>query len=292
MHLDELMRGLDGLDHWERLAWLLELDTTLGPEKGEALLEAMSQGDTQLRRLALHLAWRRRALTCMWRAIADPSLSVRHFAAKLVARYAEAIPGELLEQIDTASLATLLRELRRRGRANQAEGLVQGLVERERLAEAAALLPVCSPGWIAQRLDVVAWPESVWLRLARYRTDLVVARIDALFEEGGERQDLVWRRFEPPVWGVLARERPRRLMAWVEYHADADSLPTHLWPRWRSSLGSAIRPRWFSVNASRPYCSRIPTPGRSASSCESRRQATRSSPASASRCRRGHPRNG
>lgn len=228
MNVDKLMRGLDRLDHHERLASLIEQGRALSSAEANAWIEALAGGDVQRRRLALHLAHLRRELAPAWAAVDDPSLSVRSFAAKLIGRYADTIASELLDRLDAASLATLLRELCRRGRASVAEGLVEGLLARERVAEAAVLLPVCRPAWIVEHLDRAAWPELVWLRLARYRPELVIDRITAMFAASPDRPDLVWRRFGYPVWARLARERPQAVMAWLDRHADAESLPNEL----------------------------------------------------------------
>lgn len=248
MHVDKLMRELDRLDHHERVALLIERTSKLAAPELDALCDALGRGDVAQRLLALHVVRRRRDLAFAWRMLDDASLAVRGFAARLIGRHAAEIPEDTLDRLDTASLALLMREVCRRPLAPDAElpariaeQLVSGLLARERLAEAAVLLPRCRPAWIAERLDSVAWPDVVWMRLARYRSTLMVERIAAMFER--ERPDLVWRRFTAGFWRRLAREQPRVLIAWIDHHADAGTLPAEL----GAALGVLLRvdPSWM-----------------------------------------------
>jgi hypothetical protein len=238
MTVDKLIRRLDRLDHHERLAALIEHGRGLSAPEAEALSRALFEGDVHRRQLGLQLAQMRRFTALAWQALDDRSLSVRSLGAKLVGRDAAEIPAEVLDRLDAATLSVLLAEVARGGRAEIAEVLVEGLIARERLAEAAYLLPVCRVETIAARLDAVAWPETLWIRLAKYRPRLLIARIDRLFAAELDRPDLVWRRFDTIVWARLARCEPASVAGWIDRHADAESLPT--------SLLAALRPlvRW------------------------------------------------
>jgi hypothetical protein len=228
MKTEKLMRTLDGLDHRERLAALIEHGRTLTPAESETLIDELSRGDTQRRRLALYLAQQRRSLAPLWRALNDPALSVRCLAARQLGRYAETIAESVIDSLDTTSLAVLLREMCRRGRAAQAESLCEALVGRERLREAAPLLSLGRPEWIATQLTRAAWPDAVWSRLAQRCPELVIARINELLSASSERPDLVWRHFGVEVWGQLAKLRPAALATLVDRHADKDTLPLPL----------------------------------------------------------------
>ena len=223
MSAHDLVRQLDRLDHRERLAMLIDHGRTLAPAEAETLARALMQGDVYRRRLALQLAQLCDALPLIEQALDDSSLSVRCFAAKLIGRAATEIPASVIDRLDAVSLAVLLRELVRRRRGPIAEALIEGLLARGRVREAASLLTVCSEQAIASWLETVAWPDGVWLRLAEHRPRLLIARIEALF--GGERPDLVWRRFDANVWAKLARREPAVVAGWIDRHADAESLP-------------------------------------------------------------------
>ncbi len=228
MSVDKLVRRLDRLDHHERLLGLFEHARQLSPDDANALARALFEGDVHRRMLALQLAQLRRDTALAWQAIDDRSISVRGSAAKLLGRHAEAIPVELLDRLDAASLSVLFAQVVKQGRAEIAEVLVEGLIARERLAEAAYLLPVCKVEHIAAKLDAVAWPERIWVRLAKVQPTLLNPRIEGLFAANPGRADLVWRRFEPSVWARLAQREPAQVAAWLDRHADADSLPPNL----------------------------------------------------------------
>lgn len=222
----ELVDQLDQLDHRERLAALIDHGRTLTPADAETLARALMQGDVHRRRLGLQLAQLRGDLPLIWQALADSSLSVRGLAAKLIGRTAETIPASVLDQLDALSLSVLLRELVRRRRATIAEGLIEGLLARARVWEAASLLMVCRVEVIARWLAAAPWPEGVWLRLAKHRPGLLIVRIEALFE--GDRADLVWRRFDASVWAKLAEHEPELVAGFIDRHAEAESLPVNL----------------------------------------------------------------
>ncbi len=229
VNVDKLVSRLDRLDHRERVVELIAHGRSLTDAEAEALGQALAAGDVHRRLLALQLAQvRAGSIERIWQALDDRSVAVRSSAAKLVGRLAETIPVELLDRLDGASLAVLLRQLVRKGRAALAEVLVAGLIARERLAEASVLMPVCRVEAIAGWLAGVAWPETIWIRMAKLRAPLLVARIDELFAANPERPDLVWRRFEASVWARLAQRDPAAVAGWIDRHADAESLPASL----------------------------------------------------------------
>jgi hypothetical protein len=238
---DNLVRELDRLDHRERLAALIQHGRGLAADEVSALCRALMQGDVHRRRLALQLAQLRGELAVIERALDDSSLSVRSLAAKLFGREAPAIPASVVDRLDAVSLKVLLRELVRRRRTAIAEGLIEGLLARERLGEAASLLSVCESSSIAKWLDAAAWPDAIWLRLAKHRPALLVARIEVLFGSG--RVDLVWRRFDASVWAQLAQREPATVAGWIDRHAEAEALPNNL----QSALRHLVRwsPAWM-----------------------------------------------
>jgi hypothetical protein len=238
MVVEKFVQRLDRLDHRERLAELFAEGRRLSAADAEALSRALFAGDVHRRLLALEVSQVVQGSSLPWQALDDRSVVVRSRAAKLVGRDAEAIAVELLDRLDAVSLSVLFRQLVLGGRAAIAEVLVAGLIARERLAEAARLLSVCRNEAIAGWLDGVAWPETIWIRLAKHRTAMMIARIDALFAAHPERPDLVWGRFEASVWGVLAKRDPAAVSGWIDRWADAESLP--------SSLSLALRhlARW------------------------------------------------
>lgn len=228
MSVDTLMRRLDRLDHTERQAEMVAHVRGLPPAEAEDLGRALGQGDAHRRSLGLLVAQLRDDLEPAWAALEDPSLSVRRLAARAVGRRADSISASLLDRLDPVTLGVIVRHVVRDGRSKIAEALVDILCQRDRLAEAACLLPACSPEVIAARLDKVAWPDALWVRLAKHQPTLMVQHIERAFEEAAERHDLVWRRFESGVWVCLAEHEPAAVADWIDRFADPDALPLHL----------------------------------------------------------------
>jgi hypothetical protein len=224
MQIDKLMRRLDRLDHHERLVELTEHLRKLSDADAQALGSSLARGDVHQRWLALHVAGFRRDADAALAALDDPSLSVRRHAAQLTGRLAATLPGDLLDRVDAESLGRLAGEVLRRGRHELAQTLCEGLCARERLAEAAQLLPACPIEWIAERLDRIAWPDAAWLRLAKHRPDLLCARIDRQFGEA-EHGEQVFARYGHEVWAQLCEQRPSRVADWIDRYATRDEFP-------------------------------------------------------------------
>lgn len=231
MLADRLLQRLDQLDHRERLAALIAHGRGQRPAEREDLARALFAGDPVQRRLALALAQMTPESPLAWEALSDPSRLVRGLAATLVGRGAAAIPvapdamvTRLLDEVDAETLAVIRRQLVRRGHATIAEALVEGLIARDRLAEAGALLSVCRVEAITGWLATVAWTDEIWPRLATYQTDVMIDRVARLFA-AAEQPSLVWDRFGVDVWAAIAKRSPATLAAWIDRWADADALP-------------------------------------------------------------------
>jgi hypothetical protein len=222
--VDKLMRRLDRLDHNERLLDLTEHLRKLSDPDAQALGQALAQGDVHRRWLALHVAAFRRDADAAVAALEDPSLMVRRYAAQLAGRLAQSLPADLLDRIDADTLGRLAGQVVRRRRQALAQALCEGLIARERLAEAAQLLPACPPEWIAAQLDVVAWPDGAWLRLAKHRPDLLCARIDRQLAEA-ERGEQVFARYGYEVWARLCELHPQRVAGWIDRYLTSDEFP-------------------------------------------------------------------
>ncbi len=217
-----LLAHLDRLDHAERLATLAKHSLTLDARAAEELVDAFWDGGLYERRLALLVAWTRRELAPVVRALGDPSLSVRRMAAGLVGRYANTLPDAVAD-LDAESLDTLIGRVLR-GRRPIAAALVDALIERKRFVEAARALSACPPETIEEKLDEVAWPASVWPRLARHAPLAMLKRVEAAFAKT-DRPDLVWAQYDAAFWHALARSKPSEVADLVDAHADQHSLP-------------------------------------------------------------------
>lgn len=224
VNVDKLMRRLDRLDHHERLLDLTQHVRKLSDADAQALGHALAQGDVHQRGLALHVAAVRRDADAAMAALEDPSMLVRRCAAQLAGRLASSWPADLLDRVDAESLGRLAGEVVRRRIPELAQALCEGLCARERLAEAARLLSACPPEWIAAQLDVVAWPDAAWLRLAKHQPDLLCARIDRQFAEA-ERGEQVLARYGSEVWARLCEQRPQRVADWIDRHVSQDEFP-------------------------------------------------------------------
>jgi hypothetical protein len=227
VNVDKLMRRLDRLDHHERLLDLTEHLRKLSDADAQGLGQALARGDVHQRWLALIVAAFRRDADAAVAALDDPSLLVRRYAAQLTGRLAPTLPADLLDRIDADSLGRLAAEVVRRRRPELAQALCEGLCARERLAEAAQLLSSCPIEWTAEQLDSVAWPDGAWLRLAKYRPDLLGARIDRQFAEA-ERGEQVFARYGHEVWAQLCEQRPKQVADWIERHLAQDEFPQAL----------------------------------------------------------------
>jgi hypothetical protein len=249
------MRRLDRLDHHERLLDLTEHLRGLSDADQQALGQALAQGDVHQRWLALHVAAFRRDADAAVAALEDPSLLVRRYAAQLAGRLANTLPADLLDRVDAESLGRLAGEVLRGRRHELAQALCEGLCARERLAEAALVLPACSLEWIAAQLDLVAWPDGAWLRLAKYRTDLLCTRIDRELAQA-ERGEQVFARYGHEVWAQLCEQRPQQVTEWIDRHLTQDEFPLALasgFSRLCVKLPNrvvaylAARPRWLAL---------------------------------------------
>lgn len=221
------MRRLDRLDHHERLLDLTEHLRKLSDADAQALGHALAQGDVHRRWLALHVAAFRRDADAAVAALDDPSLLVRRQAAQLAGRLANTLPQDLLDRVDADSLGRLAAQVVRRRRHELAQALCEGLCARERLAEAAQLLPACPLEWVAAQLDALAWTDGAWLRLAKHRPDLLCARIDRQFAEA-ERGEQVLARYGHEVWARLCEQRPQQVADWIDRHITQDEFPQAL----------------------------------------------------------------
>lgn len=237
MSTERWVAQLDRLDHHERQAALVAHTRKLDEPARDVLAKALAAGSPHARRLGVQLAQFRRDLPALWHAVTDPSVHVRCFAATILGRLAPTIPDAMLDELDAVTLGVALREVLRGNRPAVAEGLVAGLVARERWREAALVLPACSPTYVSEHLDGLAWPESVWPRLAKHRSAVLVPFIDRWFAAHQERPDLVWQRFSSGVWNALAEQRPQALIAWVDRYTDPGSFPPALVP----ALGGLVR---------------------------------------------------
>ncbi len=228
MTVEDLLRPLDRLDYHERLGALLAHARTLSASDAASLMRALSSGDVSRRRLALYVAQLRRDVETLEQALDDASLSVRVLAAKFVGRHSTTLSASVIDRLDAHSLGVLLREVVRCKRTQVAETLVAGLLTRERLREAASLLGTCSPEAIRRWLNAAAWPETLWVRLAKRHPSLMVTHIEPLFSSS--RSDNVWGRFDASVWAALARTAPGAVRTWLDQHGEADGLPNTLLP--------------------------------------------------------------
>src|SRR5690606_180768 len=129
------LAGLDLLDDHERHRELLTRARALDEAGRQALADTLASGGSSHRRLGLRLAQLRRDEPAMWRALRDPSLSLRRGAASLLGRYAAQIPDEVLDELDPATLGVLLRRVVRGNRTEIADRLVDALLRRDRIQE-------------------------------------------------------------------------------------------------------------------------------------------------------------
>lgn len=226
---EKWLARLDLLDDHERQRELVTRARTLDETGRVRLAETLASGGIAHRRLALRLAQFRRDLPAMWSALRDPSVSVRRTAASLLGRHAPDIPEVLLDELDPATLGVLLRRVLGGNRSEIADGLVDGLVLRDRLREAALVLPACSPAHVRRQIERVAWPELVWRRLAKHRSEVLVEFIERRFIGLSDRPEWVWQRFAG-AWRALAERWPEVVAGWIERFADPRTLPTEVMP--------------------------------------------------------------
>jgi hypothetical protein len=244
------MRQLDRLDHHERLRELTAHLRELSDVEAQELAHALGRGDTYRRWIALHVAAVRHEASAPLAALHDPSVMVRRKAARLAGRLAESLPADLPDRVDASVLDQLSIELVRRRASWLAQALCEDLCARQRLGEATRLLRACPSEWIAERLDRFAWPDGVWLRLAKHRPELLCDRIERQFGEA-ERAAQVFARYAYEVWAQLCKGRPQVVAAWIDRHVPRDEFPDPLvWGF--ASLCVAVPERVVDWLATRP----------------------------------------
>lgn len=222
---NKLVKKLDELDHSERVSslarHLLGLDARVAAEH----LDELWSGDVHERHLALMGAATLRDIARITRGLRDESVSVRRVAASAAGRLAEHLPAEVAD-LDAVSMRVLIGEVIRRG-SRLAPELLQALLARGRIHEAARVLSACPPDVLRKYLDAVPWPSTIWPRLAKHAPDIVVERVEAALAET-DRPDLEWSRYPSDFWLALALSRPERVARLVDAYADAESLPAPL----------------------------------------------------------------
>ncbi|MFD8378019.1 hypothetical protein ACFV2X_05465 [Streptomyces sp. NPDC059679] len=206
-----LRAHFDPLPFPARMSALARYARTLSPDAYSALRTALdSSPEPDDRHLALFLAAVRRDLDAVAAALADPLLRRRALSAAIRLP----VPEEALGQLALSESRSVRHETYRVLRAGRRTALADRLLPRAHAAygpaDAARLLPACSPGVAAEWLPRLDPPIGVLHTLARTAPAAVAARLAAEYEA---RDDYGRRR--------LARRH--RLLAAVVAERDTDA---------------------------------------------------------------------
>ena len=124
--------------------------------------------------LAVHMATAARDTAALTRYLAGPDTALRRFALRGVRLVPDDAVEPLLADAPTGLRRALYRTLYHGRRTALADGLLDRVRDEYGDAEAAALLPACSPGRVADHLTGLAHAVRSWRRLARRHPDAVL----------------------------------------------------------------------------------------------------------------------
>lgn len=210
------------MDHPERVRTTILEARSLPQSERRAKITQLSHGFLSDRWLAVVVAAHAGELDLMVKGLRDPSLSVRAQSAALSAKHLKHVDPALFTDLDEETLNIFSRNLLRR-EPEVLEPVVEALIACGRLETAARLLPACSDEFVQSRLDL-AWPGSVWGRLAKYSPDTLVSEISKEFAES-RRPEEVWGRYHSHVWSKLSETRPKAVFEWVDNFVSSTQLP-------------------------------------------------------------------
>ncbi|WP_121185788.1 hypothetical protein [Nocardiopsis sp. Huas11] len=165
---------------------------------------------------AVHMATAARETDALTRYLAGPDPALRRNALRGVRLVSDDAVPPLLVDAPTGLRRALYRTLYHGRRLALADGLLARVRDEYGDADAAALLPACSPERVADALPGLAHAVQSWRRLARRHPDAVLTRVGELGED--EARSLPWRRalqaLDPvrpqQVAGLLRERDPNR----------------------------------------------------------------------------------
>ncbi|MFE3457042.1 hypothetical protein ACFXKD_05805 [Nocardiopsis aegyptia] len=145
--------------------------------------------------LAVHMATAARDTAALTRYLAGPDTAVRRCALRGVRLVPDDAVVPLLEDAPTGLRRALYRTLYHGRRTALADGLLARVRDEYGDAEAAALLPACSPERVAGHLPGLAHAVRSWRRLARRHPDVV---LDLVRREDADqiRRSPLWRALQ------------------------------------------------------------------------------------------------
>jgi hypothetical protein len=155
-------------------------------------------------RLAVHMATAARDTAALTRYLAAPDPALRRCALRGVRLVPDDAVTPVLADAPTGLRRALYRTLYHARRTALADGLLARVRDEYGDAEAAALLPACSPERVAAVLPGLAHAVRSWRRLARRHPDTVLALVG---EQGqGQARRLPWWRALQALDFVRPRE--------------------------------------------------------------------------------------
>ncbi|GAB2500396.1 hypothetical protein [Nocardiopsis aegyptia] len=151
--------------------------------------------------LAVHMATAARDTAALTRYLSGPDTAVRRCALRGVGLVPDDAVTPLLDDAPTGLRRALYRTLYHGRRTALADGLLARVRDEYGDAEAAALLPACSPERVADHLPGLAHAVRSWRRLARRHSDVVLDLV--------RREDADQIRWSP-LWRALQALDPVR----------------------------------------------------------------------------------
>jgi hypothetical protein len=153
---------------------------------------------------AVHMATAARDTAALTRYLAAPDPALRRCALRGVRLVPDDAVTPVLADAPTGLRRALYRTLYHGGRTALADGLLTRVRDAYGDAEAAALLPACSPERVADVLPGLAHAVRSWRRLARRHPDTVLALVGAQGPDQAKR--LPWWRALQALDPVRPRE--------------------------------------------------------------------------------------
>ncbi|MGP4096221.1 hypothetical protein [Nonomuraea sp. KM90] len=259
---DELLNEVEPLSHGQRCRRLAEYARDLSgrPEALRALLDGLAGHGPYERFLGVRLAAMAREVAHVTRAMTDPDMDISRYAISHAVRLGA--PDDAVLEIARTAPAThrvaVYQAIRRNGRSDLAELLIDEVRGRWGDREAAGLLVMCPAEVVAARLAGLAHAVPNWRALAKRHPLTVLDHAASVLPELPRQLRRAWWFALGPGIEAAAEHAPERVIELLEHHwagrswrcagrlLDADPVRTlalYLAPGRRPELAGLLRRR-------------------------------------------------
>ncbi|WP_043620771.1 hypothetical protein [Nonomuraea candida] len=187
------------------------------PEPAELLAGLARLGQYE-RVLAVLLATAARDLGHLTRAMSDPDPEVARYATLHAMRLGapDDAVAEIVRTAPAQQRRVVYHAIRRTGRRELAERLIDEVRARWGDEEAAGLLPACGAGAVAARLAALGHAVPNWKSLAKRHPMVVLGHVETVLAESPRYLRRGWWQAFAPGVEVIAGQAPERVIALLE----------------------------------------------------------------------------